>query len=758
MKLAQIANTQLRIAPFRPLLVRLLWLAASTHCMNSLSQKLPSADPSAPTQAPVESLAPASVEIQSLDRLEAEQQRLKKLTEGKPKAYEDRVMDPADRPPPRDGNDAPPDLTNLGVRSVVVETRFGTSRSTTDGLVLRASEWGLRNEYRRETINHGEWVLQADTHYRSGNSVVFGGSTGRDASPTASRLTLRNLGFPVTPSTFADTAIGDIQSDVTEALSRNYRFSLGSSNLRGISAQVFDRDFDLRVGLGKRGALVGSPYPGFESRGGSLLWVGGTVRSTNKLFAGFQLNRAVGLPNSSNVLNSVVDSSDNGSRIVSTAASVGYGYDLLADGDKKARLTLISSQTTGGLMAVSSRATGVFVEGGLRSGRFRHEFGTYKAQPYLSFGDYSLPSDNQGAYWRLDYIGNRLSWGGGVEVERTNPEADSSRIESRRAGLSGNFQYRVNRDTSLGSNVSFSQIDYLGSSAVNLGKGSRTVNASAFYGTRFSDFGRSRFSFTVRRNETLVANAVAATGEEIQWEHDWITAKYETQRPELSTTLGFARDRSSGETQKYPTLGLVFRYWTDAGYSIGGNLRYTSRTGNLSTSRGLAGTVNSERSLGDGWVLGGSLSLNQAVLQTTFNPTLTPQLIRSSDKTVFLYLRWQETTGTPYQSIGLRNLDTAGAGAITGVVYFDANRDGERQAGEGGAANVEVVLDQRFRVVTDKDGRFDFPLVATGRHQLKLKLESIPLPWGNVTDGGLNIDVPLRDLASINIPVVRVGQ
>ena len=34
-------------------------------------------------------------QVQSLDRLEAEQARLRKLMEGKPPAYEDKVMDPS---------------------------------------------------------------------------------------------------------------------------------------------------------------------------------------------------------------------------------------------------------------------------------------------------------------------------------------------------------------------------------------------------------------------------------------------------------------------------------------------------------------------------------------------------------------------------------------------------------------------------------------------------------------------------------------
>lgn len=704
----------------------------------------------------------ATAQVQSLDRFEAEQARLKKLTEGKPKAYEDKVMAPGSLPANANVDDSETlKLEELGSRSAVIETRFGTTQSDRNGIVLRASEWGVRTEYRRETINHGEWVLQADTSTRSGDATVSNGFAGLAITPQSSKITLRNLGFPVTASTFADTSVGDISSEVTDGLARNYRFSLGTSTLRGINTRMFAREFDFRAGYGSRGALTGGPYPGFEDRSGSIAWLGYTHRFSNGLFAGLQLDRADRPLDGLNSAFNAVGIGTLSGVTNSAAAAIGYGNDLREDGDKKARLTLLRSQTTSALNNLASQASGVFLEGGLRAGKYRHEMGLYAASPNLMFGDTAVASDNRGAYWRVDHNGTRLNWGASLELEQSNPGHDPTRLESRRTSFGGNFQYRQNRDTSYGGNFNVTQSNYGGLAVLgmsSLGAGSRSINANAFYATRLSNWGRSRFSITARRNETLVANDVAATGDEIQWEHDWITGKYETQRPEFSTTLGYARDQSGGHMQIYPTAGVVFRYWTDAGYSISGNLRYTSRTGNLSTSRGLSGSLNSEFNLGNGWRLGGALNLNQAVVQLVGNGTIPVQLFRSNDKSASVYVRWEETAGTPFQSAGLRNPDAAGAGSISGVVYFDGNRDGERQIEEGGASNVEVFLDQRFRAVTDKDGRFEFPLVSTGKHQLTLKLETIPLPWGMTTEDGTRIDVPLRGVATTAIAVVRVGQ
>jgi len=713
-------------------------------------------------------------QVQSLDRFQAEQERLKKLIEGKPKAYEDKVMDPSTLPALDAADGTPPDGSQMGFRSYMVESRYGLAQSKVTGLSpSRASEFGLRTEYRQETLNYGDIVLQADGRHSSGDPFLNAGLLGYASETSNARLTLRNLGFPITPHTFADTSLGDISSEVTDAFSRSYRLSLGNSTVRGLSTRVFASDFDLRVGVGKRGYLSGGPYPGFEASKGTLAWLGYTQRFAGNLYAGVQFNQATGVAplDYYNLLASPTIGPTMGVRTV--AASLGYGRELLADGDKKVRVMLLRSQTSASSVSSSSssssNARGFFFEGGFMSGRFRHELGAYVAGPNLFFGDYALASDNRGGYWRVDHVGSRLSWGGGIDYGQQNPHRDPGRITDSRVAINANAQYRLGRDTSIGGNINVSDTRYNNASVLPAltSSGLRSLNASAFYRTRFYDWGSSSFSATVYSNAALVADAPAATGDQFQWEQDWITGKYETMRPELSTILGLARDRNGGVTHTYPTAGVRFRYWIDANWSMSGNLNYTSSTSNLSTSRGLSGTLNTERNLGGGWRFGAMVSLNQAVLKT--NPGqgvanvsgssfLTPLLSRSDNKSFYVYLRWEGSSGSPYRAVGVRSADAAGSGGIRGVVYFDANRDGEQQVGEGGAPSVEVFLDGRESVTTDRDGQFEFPMVATGHHQLTLKLESVPLPWGVASDRSLDVDVPLRGQATARIPVVRVGQ
>ena len=123
----------------------------------------------------------------------------------------------------------------------------------------------------------------------------------------------------------------------------------------------------------------------------------------------------------------------------------------------------------------------------------------------------------------------------------------------------------------------------------------------------------------------------------------------------------------------------------------------------------------------------------------------------------YVYLRWEGSAGTGYRAAGMRT-EGPGGGSVSGRVFYDANRDGEEQSGEGGVSGVEVLLDGRYRAVTDRDGRFEFPMVTTGRHQLTLRLESVPLPWGAAGENGVSVNVPLRGHAGAAIPVVKVGE
>jgi hypothetical protein len=745
---------------------------ASLSCAHAQTGSAPDT-----TTAPAAPLV-ADARIEPIDRAQAEQARLKALIDAAPKAYEDRFMNPD----AGSEDSATPEAEQpQGFRAWLVESRIGFGDATSTGYRRqRATEFGQRLEYRRETLNYGEFVLQADARHLSGDSFLGGGgigSLGYAREATSGRFTLRNLGFPLTTKTFADSAVGDIYSELTDGLARNYRLSLGSTTVRGASTRIFSADLDVRAGFGERGNLTGGPYPGFEKSQGTLGWLGVTRRLGDPWFASFQLDQARDVP--AYYFDPVTAQGFGRKDVSSWATSIGYGSELLRDGDLRARATLVGSRVSSSTPGVTTGSSqGLFVEASTRMGAYRHEVGAYAARPQLYFGDQPLTTGTRGAYWRIDRSDNRLNWGAALDLERAAPNDSFNVFGYRRAGASGNAQYLVDRNTSFGGSLNLMQTRYEGTAidggagsggagsggagsggAGSAGQGSRfrSLYANAFYQTRFFDWPRSRFNLSVRRNEAIVIGDGTATGQELQWEQDWINGRYETLRPELTTTLGYARDQSSGSVRHYPTAGAQFRFWLASGFSVTGNLRYTSQHGGLYTSRGLSGMLGAEKDLAPGWRAGISANLNQARATTVPVALNTPSLFRTNDKTVYVYLRWEGSAGTGYQTAGART-GNAGGGSVAGRVFFDADNDGQPQIGEGGVANVEVLLDGRYRAVTDRDGRFEFPLVTTGRHQLTLTPETVPLPWGPARDTGASVDVPLRGQASLSIPVIKVGQ
>jgi hypothetical protein len=700
-------------------------------------------------------------QVSTLDSAQAEQERLRTQLENAPAGYHDRYMNAGDLT--ASAVETEPAQVSDGYSGYLLETRAGYDSVSSDGYGNQsAAEYGLRTEFRRDTFNYGDFVLQLDVRKRSGDALVGGfGPTGNAVSGNSERVVLRSLGFPITGDIFADTFLGDGQSEVTDALARSYRLALTSGVIRGAATHISSPQFDLRAGAGERGLLIGGPYPGFDKIGGALAWLGYTRRFDEDRFAGVQIDRATHVPNWFDGL--FAPSAANGANVTSWAAAAGYGGAQLQDRQTSLRATLIGSNADypaqTGLPA--NQGSGAFLEGSWRIGRFVHQVGAFATDPGLYFGDAQLTQGDRGAYWRVDASQYRLSWGAGLDYQRELPQITGTtgtvRIASSRFGGSANLQFRIDRDSSTGGTVNVYENRY-DQSSTDFGDGYRSLYATAFYQTRFFGWPSSRFNLSLQRNQQILVGSPAANGEELQWEQDWIRGRYETLQPQLTTTLGYARDTSSGFVRTYPTAGVAFRYWLGPDFNASGNLRYTAQSGGLSTTHGLAGTLNLERTLSFQWRAGLAASLNQA--RTAIQQTTSfsgPLLSRSNEKSVYLYVRWERSGGSGFAAAGARTA-LPGGGGISGMVFIDQNRDGIRQNDERGVAGVEVVLDGRFRTTTDRDGRYAFPLVTTGHHRLELNLDTVPLPWGVPQDGHSSVDVPLRGEAIAHLPIVNTNQ
>lgn len=177
-------------------------------------------------QAPAPEAAPGGgAQIQSLDRLQAEQERLRELARRQPPAYDDQFLS-ADDGPLLGGEANPTDAEPPGLRYWLVETQLNwTQRQPSGAAPQHLSESGLRLQYQQETLSHGQWQVSADARRHSGDTALgaWGAFNAAAQSTSGARLTLRNLGLPLSPSSFADIGLGDLHSEVTDGLTRGQR-------------------------------------------------------------------------------------------------------------------------------------------------------------------------------------------------------------------------------------------------------------------------------------------------------------------------------------------------------------------------------------------------------------------------------------------------------------------------------------------------------------------------------------------------------
>jgi hypothetical protein len=224
----------------------------------------------------------------------------------------------------------------------------------------------------------------------------------------------------------------------------------------------------------------------------------------------------------------------------------------------------------------------------------------------------------------------------------------------------------------------------------------------------------------------------------------------------LSTNMALSSSASHGIAARGLSLGLI------GGIELLSNL---SLDGSLRTQRELKGSANHSTNASVGlswrlnqqWSLVGNFYENRGSFQNfvVIDPLVTIPLnvVPIAEQSFNLVLRFEDRAGTASMPLGGRTGDASGR--ITGVVFLDANDNGKREANEAGAANITIVLDERFAVRTDKDGRYSFPLVAAGTHKLRISTEDLPLPW-SMLNATIEAQVRTRETFNADFAATRL--
>jgi hypothetical protein len=591
-----------------------------------------------------------------------------------------------------------------GRRLSAAEARY-YSRSSSFGSM---HEYGVMMQHRRETLDYGDLSVDAYGRSSGGDPALL------PAGPTSgSQFQFQQFRMPLASRVLMDNSVGAIRVGPNQLVGSSFRVQLPTSLAEGVQSRVYGDDDEALVYGGRVGQLNGVATQSFAAGQGQLSGAGYSHAFSRSLSLGVQ---AVQLSNHS---------------LLPDHQSIAWaGRFQAAPGGREIGVHVLTDNRGG---------RGWWADGLEPAGLWQHRYGIYRLPLNLLWSDVNIGNDSQGVYVRSDYRTtiNSMTFGG--EVSESNLTEDASHSGFYTRSLYSTGYHRVSRDTNLSGGLTLA--DRTAKPALLPAEDSRSISANAGLGQRFA-FGTSTFRVAAGRTEAVV-NYSSARG--ATWDHAWDVRDWF-----LSTALAYSREDSAGISTSRKNLSATFRR-SEGRLTFDGGAQYALAETQGVDSHNLSWNLNADWAIDRTWSSRAQLYWNRVDVADPLFPSYT------REKAIMFALRAQEYAGTPFTQIGLRT-GAAGSGRIVGWVFYDDNNDGIKQASERGAAGVIVYLDGRYAATTDSDGRFEFLPVPVGPHSLRLAVERVALPWGLLDDAPRKLEVPLRDAATIELPLVRISQ
>ena len=469
------------------------------------------------------------------------------------------------------------------------------------------------------------------------------------------------------------------------------------------------------AGFGEPGVYYGTYVPEFRRLGGQLTNFGAQFASDPNWSAGFQYSGANDVTSG---LQSSPGAREFSSRSLLLAAS-------RQDAISRFQFNVMESQNS-----FTQAHHGLWFDGVVRSGRLQHSFGLFHLEEALLWGNQPVANDLRGGYYRAFYADPRWLWDAGVDY--TAPiDGDGPATTF----LNGSVRYQFRRDLSAGTGGNVRLADSTAWQGFAYIEHVETFMTGRAQLNRAEDGDRQETALSLNQTWNMPAgtrlNTTLAVG------------RYQSDRVNASNQVALAA-YGGGDIARNLALDLNVlwnRTYSDADP--------TSATGSvvltwsiLPELRLIATAYRSQAS-----------SRQPLTITSPLDPILPSNVTRLNDSGAFLVLRYETRAGSLGAPLG--GPPGAGSGRVTGTVYLDGNESGRLEAGEQGAANVTVIIDGRYSMRTDGQGRYEFPSVASGRHVITVLPDNIPLPWMLANEGRVEIEVPVRETVIVDIAAQR---
>lgn len=468
--------------------------------------------------------------------------------------------------------------------------------------------------------------------------------------------------------------------------------------------------------MGEPGTYNGVRLAGFSGLGGTLATAGFQWTAARDVRVGMQ---AVDTRD-------VEGGLDVGAASAKTSARAVYGAMAITEPHDRLQVNAIDSETND-----RRHNMGLWVDGESVRGPWRHNYGVFRFDPDLTWGYAPINRDLQGAYYRTNYASQQWVWSGGVD----------SVGSVTGQGLAGTFatgtlRYQVNRSLGVGGGAS--------------ARFSATNASSAYvFADKLTHYGTTRVQL----------DAASAQGgqrsDQVTVDQSWPTQV----GLRLTTSLALGEDVTRDTRTRRAGVAAFGGWDITNNVTLDGSLRWTidndtSRHTGRFANLGLVWRITPR------WSLVGTYYDNRVetpVLSFTgIAPIIPvdPAVVIPRDRAIFLTLRYEDHAGLPMAPLG--GVPGSGAGTLVGYVFYDANDDGRRGASENGAANVTILLDGRYAARTASDGRFEFPLVASGTHSITVIPDNLALPYAVSDEGRRDVVIRTRETTTLEIAAQRL--
>lgn len=471
----------------------------------------------------------------------------------------------------------------------------------------------------------------------------------------------------------------------------------------------------LTAGAGEPGVFTGLYVPGFRRLGGYLSTFGGQWRLNTNLSAGLQYYGARDVTAAWQLLDD--------DRSFSTSSW--YGATAWQDATRRFQLNLMGTDNS-----FNGSHQGAWADGLVRDGRYEHGFGVFWLGSNLAWGNQPVGSDVRGAYYRINYASRQWLWD--ATVDYTSPAGDS--LMEATTFVSGSIRHQLWQGLGVGAGGS-GRFD-----------GNQAWSAFAFVENTYPAL-INRLQLNTARNDPKRDYMVTAT-------QTW-TVPAGTR---LSTSALIGRYDDGELSSSQYGFGIVGGGDITRDISLDANVQWLRGSGDaqpttLIGNLGLVWRFLPEFSF-IGTLYHSQTRSDRVEVISPIDQLARLQEERINDRGVILTLRYETRAGAMAAPLG--GALGGAAGRVTGFVYLDANEDGRFTAGEQGAASVTVILNGRWSVRTDAQGRFEFPSVVSGQHTITVMPDNLALPWQLVNDGRMQFDVPIRGTVNVDIPAQRM--